>query len=363
MLKLGYDSVRDLVLGSALLGCGGGGDPIAGMRILEEALNNRVNLIIKGLDEMDDDDFIATAYFCGPVGSYKNCKRKGSLTYDQMIKAINIFEERFHVNISALYAVELGGYNTAIALKTASILGLPFLDADAAGRAVPELAQSTIRIFGKELYPSIIVDLLGNYIIIEKYSSIDFYENLSRYLTELSCGSVFIVDGVLSVRDAKRMLIRGTITKSIYLGKNIRENLGDKSSIIKKISSLINGYYIGGGIIRDVDLDVVGGFLEGTYLIKEKKEVIKIYVKNENIAVWLENKPLALPPDLIILLDEEGYPVINSRIKEGMSANLIVAKAPDLWRTKKGLEILGPRHFNIKDKYVPVEELVKRLNL
>ncbi len=363
MLILDHDSARDLALGTALLGCGGGGDPTAGINILEDALNNGMDLVIKNLDEMGENKTIATAYFCGPIGSYKECKRRGSITFEQMVKAMNIFEERFNISIHGIYAVELGGYNTSLALKIAGILDLPLVNADAAGRAVPELAQSTIRIFGKELYPSVIIDSLGNYIIVEKYSSIDFYEALSRYLTEISCGSVFIIDGLLSVRDAKRMLIRGTIEKGIQLGRNIRENLGDKSSIIEQIIPFIDGYYIGEGIIREVTLGVKSGFLEGTYSIKEKIGNIKVYVKNENIAAWLEDKPIVLPPDLIILLDEKGYPIINSRIKEGMSINLIVAKAPNLWRTKKGLELLGPIHFNIKDQYVPVEELVKRLNL
>ena len=38
---------------------------------------------------------------------------------------------------------------------------------------------------------------------------------------------------------------------------------------------------------------------------------------------------------------------------------LIAIPAHPLWRTAKGLEILGPRHFGFDFDYVPIETVLK----
>ena len=342
-----------LALGASIFGCGGGGSPSLGLRIIGSAIKEGIKLVIKGLDELSDDDWLATAYFCGPIGS-KKCAKK-EISPNDMIKAVKLLEEYAGVKIKGIYAVELGGLNTPVALRIAGELDLPLVDADAAGRAVPEVAHSALRIKGMELFPSVIADGLGNYLIVDRYSSIDYYEGLARYMTERSCGDVFIVDGLISARDARNVLIKGTISRSIRIGKEIL-----KAIDVKEIAKLIKGYYVTSGIIKEVKLKVAEGFLKGEYSINTEKGVIRVMVKNENIAAWINKRTLVLPPDLIILVDEHGRALINSEVKEDKFVHLILAPAPDIWQTPNGLELLGPRHFGLREKYMPVERLIKR---
>jgi DUF917 family protein len=82
-------------------------------------------------------------------------------------------------------------------------------------------------------------------------------------------------------------------------------------------------------------------------------------VKNENIAAWWnDGRVAALPPDLICLIDENGWGVVNSSLREGMSVSVVLAPGPSCWRTPDGLRILGPEYFGIKEKYVPVEKIL-----
>lgn len=74
--------------------------------------------------------------------------------------------------------------------------------------------------------------------------------------------------------------------------------------------------------------------------------------------IWIDNEPLVMPPDLFILLDENGMPITNTILKENMRVVAIAAPAPDIWRTPRGLELFGPKHFGFNYEYVPVEKLV-----
>jgi hypothetical protein len=74
---------------------------------------------------------------------------------------------------------------------------------------------------------------------------------------------------------------------------------------------------------------------------------------------FLNDKPIVMPPDLIIVMDSNG-PVTNDKVKVGEEVAVIGASAPGIWRGERGLELFGPRHFGFNFEYVPVEELVKR---
>jgi len=87
--------------------------------------------------------------------------------------------------------------------------------------------------------------------------------------------------------------------------------------------------------------------------------VFRSWIKNEHIMAFLNDKPIVMPPDLIIVMDSNG-PVTNDKVKVGEEVAVIGAPAPGIWRSEKGLELFGPRHFGFNFEYVPVEELVKR---
>lgn len=41
-----------------------------------------------------------------------------------------------------------------------------------------------------------------------------------------------------------------------------------------------------------------------------------------------------------------------------MKVAVIGIKAPKIWRTEKGLQILSPKYFGFKEKYIPLEKMV-----
>jgi len=88
-----------------------------------------------------------------------------------------------------------------------------------------------------------------------------------------------------------------------------------------------------------------------------------IWYKNENHISWLNGEPFVTSPDCIAVVDlETGEALTNSVIASGQKVAVIGVKTLDpAYRTEKGLEILGPRHFGFDIDYVPIEERVREL--
>jgi len=64
-------------------------------------------------------------------------------------------------------------------------------------------------------------------------------------------------------------------------------------------------------------------------------------------------------PDMLIVVDREsGEPFANAALAEGQRVAVIGLRAIEQFRSPKGIDILGPKHFGFDIDYVPIEELV-----
>jgi DUF917 family protein len=108
----------------------------------------------------------------------------------------------------------------------------------------------------------------------------------------------------------------------------------------------------------DVELKGLGAFAGQSY---------KIYVKNENIVTWFNGVPDAMSPDFIQNVDPKtGDAMVAKQLggyQVGEEVVIVGWPSSPLWRTPKGVEIFGPRHFGFNFDYVPIEELQKIRNV
>ncbi|HDH07183.1 MAG TPA: DUF917 domain-containing protein, partial [Thermoproteales archaeon] len=347
--------------GATILGCGGGGSPEWGRSILLRDLEKGVELKIVSYDELPEDKLVACAYFCGPIAPPNSRRRRSRGNPGYIEKALETVKE-FIGELGGVIPTEIGGGNTATALHVAGLLGVPLVDADVVGRSVPELIHNSFIVYGRKIVPAILSSSKGDLLFIKDYSSVDTYEKLARSLSVISNGDVFVIDSIVPVKRAKEITVKESISKALKLGKIVYDYSGDITYLINKLLEVLEGFLIFKGELTEINLEVKEGFLEGFYMVKGVEEyhgsLLRIWVKNENMMAWKDDKPVVMTPDLIILLDEKGRGVVNSRLKPGMKVYVIGAKAPSIWRTEKGLELLGPKHFGFNYDYIPVEDLV-----
>ncbi len=353
---LNEKDVEHLVLGATVLGTGGGGDPKKGLDMLLNDLRQGRKFKIASLTEIADDDLVVCPYFCGSIAPIKK-KPEKVVFKDPMVEAFKKLEERLAAKISATVAVELGGSNTAIPLHVASIMDIPLIDGDYIGRAAPELLQSTANIFNVPLLPSVMVTEPGDIVVLERFADLDEYEYIARTLSVPS-GSVAVVDTPVNGSVAKKVLIKDTISKCIEVGKTVEKaNEAGIDPVLGLVKSL-DGVLLFKGIVKKYTWEDKEGFLfgEATYkgLDEWKGHELKIWIKNENIIAWKDGKVIITAPDPIYVVNEEGHAITNTELKEGMTAVVIGAKAPEMWLTKKGIDLFGPRHFGFDFDYTPL---------
>jgi DUF917 family protein len=356
------DDVENLVVGATILGTGGGGNPQTGRTTLESDLAAGRNLRVIALDEIDDDALVVSPYYVGSVAPGA-MEPKAKVIQDPFKAGFEFLERYFKLKIAGTVASELGGGNTPAALHVAAQLDIPLVDGDLLGRAGPELHQSTAHLFGASMAPSVVVSESGNVVFIERYASIDDYEAIARYASVIANGHAAVIDTPLTKPAASKVVIKGTISKSIAVGKAVREAQRKGGDAIEAAKRAINGWLIFKGKVEKYDWRDEKGFLlaEATLggIDRWAGKRLRSWIKNEHIFAWIDEKPAVMPPDMIIFLDSSGYGVTNTVLERGLEVSVLAAKAPDVWRTPKGLELFGARHFGFDYTYVPVEELVR----
>ena len=356
------DVIQDLVAGATIFGTGGGGSPRTGRTLLESDLKAGLKLRVASLNEISDDALIVSPYNVGSVAPNAQSSKRATIL-DPFSVGLKLMERHFNRKVAATVATELGGGNTAAALHVAAQLGIPIIDGDLLGRAGPELHQSTTHIFGVAMSPSAVVSESGNVVFIERYADIDDYEALARYVSILAGAHAAVVDTPLTKPDAMKVVISDTISRSIAVGRSIREAHENEYDPVEAVRKVLGAWTIFRGTVDRYEWKNEKGFLVGDVNLKGTGDSIghglRSWIKNEHILAWLDSRPVVMPPDLIIFLDGEGYAVTNNTLKPGLEVSVLAAKAPEVWRTERGLAFFGPRRFEFDYEYVPVESLVE----
>lgn len=359
------ETLRDidhLVVGATILGTGGGGDPKAGRETLNADLTAGRKLKIVQLNELPGESLVVSPYYVGAMSGSAGLEQKKVIANPFEV-GIEVIEKHLQRKVAATLACEIGGGNTAAALHLAAQLGVPLVDGDLTGRAGPEIHQNTANLFDAPMAPSAIVSDSGNVVFIESYGSIDDYEALARYVSVLARGYVAVIDTPLTPRLASQLLVVGTISESVNLGRAVREAHEQSRDALEAVRKTLGGWILFQGYVENYNRRDEKGFLIGEVTLKGtnawRGRKFRSWIKNEHLFAWRDGKPVVMPPDLIIFLDAQGHGVTNDTLRQDQEVSVLAAKAPAVWRTLKGLELFGPQHFGLEYDYVPVEELNK----
>jgi DUF917 family protein len=254
------------------------------------------------------------------------------------------------------------------ALLLASELGIPVVDACLSGRARPEIQQQIPWINGIPTTPSALVTRWGDSIILR--NAVDDYraEDLARAVAVASGGGAQMAMNPMTAAEVKRGVVKGALSQAIDWGRTAREAVAGGRDPIAALVKATSGFMLFQGTVSKADMKGERGFtwwdVEVTGTGRYVGHTYKIYVKNENIVSWLDGVPDVMSPDTIQNLDPKtgdahwGGALGGYRL--GAEVALIGYNTSPLWRTPKGIEVLGPRHFGFDFDYVPIEELQKR---
>jgi DUF917 family protein len=358
MRELSKEELYDILYGCTVLGTGGGGDLAEGLGLVDKALAAGKRFRLAELDEIPGDSLIGVPYICGALTSGKKDPDLPVLEDPLGVLATRTMERYLNRSFDGVMSTELGGGNTAQAFYTAALLDKIIIDADPAGRSVPELQHSTFFLNDIPITPMAVADAYGNSAVLDRVAGDKRAEEWVRALAVASDNSVGVLDHPAQAKVLRGAVIRGAVSYALKIGaalRHARETGGDPA---RGITASAGGKVIFRGIVTDAEYESKEGFTYGTVAMAGREEyadhTYKIWYKNENIIGWLDGAVHATVPELICLIDERGSPQINPLVKEGALLTAFVLPAPAEWTTERGLACFGPRHFGFDIDYKPL---------
>lgn len=355
MKKLTKQNIIDILYGCAVLGTGGGGSLKEGLEIMEGDYDKDIFLI--PLDEIPDDAMVATPYGCGapPLDGENEPEEYKNLTHidSPALVAFRHLEDYFGQKFFAVSSTELGGANTADAIHVACELGLPIIDGDPAGRSVPELQHTTYFVKDVPITPMAVATMFGDVVVIKEAVDDFRAEKLTRALAVASNNLVGVTDHPTTGAIIKKSVIPNAISYAMEIGEIIRTSDNIAEDIIKAKS----GKMLFKGVVKEMPWECTGGFnvgeiiLDGLY--EYEKDIYKIWFKNENIVSYLNGVVDISVPDLICMISKDGTPITTPNFNQGDEIIIFALPAPEIWKTPRGIDCLGPRSFGFDFDYKP----------
>lgn len=328
------DEIVNIIYGATFFGAGGGGSIDNGMDLLNE-FDDNVELKVDTIDEMKDD---AYSVMTAGLGSPLAMKDKGFGP-----EAIHVAKGMMDVaksegkRVDYIYSGEQGGFNTMVPIYTAIKLGMPMLDLDGNGRAVPELNTGLLPIRNIPIDPLVLSNDNGDIVVGHPKDPLDSVacETIARSICMAYGMSVGFSTWLMSKADHENASALGQISLAEKVGAMLRSGVKDPMGLSSELDALgVKNKVYTIGTITKIDVKAENGFDYGrTEITGNDGKVFKVDFKNENLIIRDgADNALLVVPEIITLVDVETFkPLSNADTKEGQQVALIGVKAPSRW--------------------------------
>ena len=365
---------EDFVRGLTFLGTGGGGAPERGLKLLLEKLDAGAEVSWISIDDLPPDTWTATVAGLGgrppkDGPALKELEQLGLVTarYDNTLPvALNELAAYAGVHIGAIVPGEVGAGNSTVPMLTASTLGIQTIDGDyAGGRSIPELSQISPEVLGKSIFPVTMADRWGDITILKAGAGAQMADRIGRMLAAAAYGGVAFACLLMQAKEARALMNHGSMTQALQIGRILREAREQGSDPAAAVVKQHDGWVLFRGEVTASEVEDKEAYMfgYGTHHLKGVDDFaghsFRIWYKNEYHVSWLDDQPYVTSPDSMAVLDlASGEPHVNYSIAAGQRVAVVGRKAPAAYRSARGIELLGPRHYGFELEYVPIEERI-----
>jgi uncharacterized protein len=346
----------DLAVGAAILGTGGGGNPYVGKLLAREAIRRHGPVTIVYVDEVPDDALVVPSAVMGAPTVLVE-KLPGG---DEALRAFEALQDHLGRTITHTMPIEAGGLNSTMPFTVAARIGIPVVDADGMGRAFPEVQMVTATIYGIDATPMALADEKGNRVVLDRTVDNRWTERLARSITVDMGSTALVAQYALSGAQLKQAMVPGTLSLATELGALVREMRERHEDPLAAVVDRLDGRRLFDGKIVDVERRTVAGFTRGEARVEgldDTGATLSLDFQNEFLVARRDSHILASVPDLITVVESEtGEPTTTEELRYGFRISVLAAPCDQRWRTKAGLELVGPRAFGYDFDYVSLEE-------
>jgi DUF917 family protein len=348
-LELGVDHLPLLARGCAVMGGGGGGDPVIGVMMAQEAISNHGPVPLVDLDDLPDDALVMP---CGLVGAPTVAieKLENGSEGERLAAEVEALMGR---PVAAIMPFEIGGSNGLIPLTWAARLGLPYVDADGMGRAFPLMTQMTMNLAGVPSKPCVLCDERSTTLVI-RADTVTWTERLLRSSAAAFGGACVAALYLMDAATARTATVRGSVSRALRLGSAVMH--ADPDPITAIVTELDAHELIRGKVV-EVQRTTSGGFVHGSAVVEDAAagRLLRLEIQNENLAALEDGAVRACVPDVITVLDAHSADVVvTERLRYGQRVSVVAFPVDAVWRSEAGLAVAGPEAFGLGFEHHPV---------
>lgn len=352
MRRLHEAELRNIVLGAGLLGAGGGGSTKEGMKLVDRVLEFSDGIDLITPEEVSDEAWGAVIAGMGsPIASMTRVRTWSPLW------ALESLEKELNFTSSFVIPFELGAGNSLNPMLAAVQRKIPMLDGDPCGRAVPQVDMTTFFLGGLPVSPFTLSTEDGINVVIRTKKPSDI-ERIARAITAEIEGVSATSCHAMTGKEVKRLIIGGTTTLVEHIGAIIQDAKLRKTDPTERLIADYDGYLLGKGTVKSVKVETKGGFDLGVVQL-EGELPVTVTFQNENMTAYRGDTLLAVVPDLICAISEQGDPLTNADIVAGMKLSYLGFKAPAQLRTPALFDMFRPilSALGYHGEYLPIESL------
>lgn len=363
-MKLTADDLLDLSGGAVFLATGGGGDPYVSYLTTRKVLEEYGPVDLISVEDLDDDAYVVAI---GGVGA-PSVGLELLPSIDDPSIALQAFEKHVDRSVDAVVSFEVGGGNSMIPIMAAAGRGIPVVNGDGMGRALPEAQMMTYPIAGVAPTPAVGVDYAGNIVTFDTDNTATFERHV-RSMAQAMGGMITTVEHPMTGRQLKSSIVPDTISFSIEIGRLLREYRGNAQKIYEPLHSAFaeslygDLFHIYTGKVVDYASAIVGGYDIGEAIIEPfdgDAPPLRVNIKNEYLVARIDDQVVASVPDLIVMLDYETSTPINAeRLRYGQRVTVYGVGCPDYYRQERALRVVAPKCFGFDFDFEPIEKLTE----
>jgi DUF917 family protein len=264
----------------------------------------------------------------------------------ELSTAIQAIARWTDTNVSAVMPMEAGGANGIAALIAAGNLGLPLLDLDLMGRALPRLDQLAWAAQGLPLNPCAICDSNGRLIVIDGTSAGDLERVARAFLTQTGGWAAFALRPT-PVECAASTSIAGSLTRALQLGR-AHSVLSDRAST-QELQDALGCRVLGAGRVRDIARHRSDATKCAIHVEEVRSgAVMRIEAQNEYLLAFVDGELMASTPDIVCLLDQRtNAPIAVDRVRVADDVTVLTLPGPPWWCEGDRIRFVGPEAFGL----------------
>lgn len=367
-MEIGIEKLYYLIEGAALLGSGGGGNKAAAYALASYIVETAPSGVVQLLSAQDHlFDSSAMGCIIADIGANAAQEEKQHEAIATAFNELSLQLKRtIGTNLTFVVPIETGPENSIVPFVVAARYGVPVLDIDGAGRAVPVLSLAT---FGKlPPSPAVIANDKGDFLLLQ----IDQVADMDSMLRPVTGSALFGNSGSLALWPSRidQLLnhsIKNSLSYAMACGE-LMDCLMKGLQIDSACFHFVNekkACLVGHGKVQSIQNKQEGAFDYSLAAIADVLTggTISVLAQNENLILYNSNQQGALltAPISITYLKTDGSAITNAEIKQGDEVFVLAIDAPEVLKEPDRLLLFKEQlqefaYFGSLNYQLPAEE-------